>query len=179
MTRMVRPLLLAACVMLAFGCASSSGPFAATPAATMSPAPALKADIEPQVASWKTVVYANRRPTADMVFYGLADWRDATDAAKAAGAKEISLIVVFDGPALPLTLGDAAYDRVMGTKAGNPWKSLVADLQKAGAGVEACGTRMKELGVGNTDLLPGVKVDSDGWTRVVELHSKGYTVFQN
>jgi intracellular sulfur oxidation DsrE/DsrF family protein len=179
MPRMVRPLLLAACVMLASGCASSSGPFAAAPAATVSPAPALKADIEPQVASWKTVVYANRRPTADMVFYGLADWRDATDAAKAAGAKEISLIVVFDGPALPLTLADAAYDRVMGTKAGNPWKSLVADLQKAGAGVEACGTRMRELGVGNADLLPGVKVDADGWTRVVELHGKGYTVFQN
>jgi intracellular sulfur oxidation DsrE/DsrF family protein len=179
MPRMRTTLMLGATALLASACATSSGPFAATPAATVSPAPAVKADIEPQVSAWKTVVYANRRPTADMVFYGLADWRDATEAAKAAGAKEISLIFVFDGPTLPVTLGDAAYDRVMGTKAGNPWKSLVADLQKAGGAVEACGTRMKELGVGNADLLPGVKVDADGWTRVVDLHGKGYTVFQN
>jgi intracellular sulfur oxidation DsrE/DsrF family protein len=179
MPRMARFTPLAALALLASACATSSGPFAAAPASTVSPAPAVKADIEPQLAAWKTVVYANRRPTADMVFYGLADWRDATEAARTAGAKEISLIVVFDGPALPMTLGDAAYDRVMGTKAGNPWKSLVADLQKSGAAVETCGTRMKELGVGNVDLLPGVKVDADGWTRVVELHGKGYAVFQN
>lgn len=172
-------LSLVGLALFASGCATSSGPFAATPAATVSPAPAVKADVESQVNSWKTVVYANRRPTADMVFYGVADWRDATDAAKAAGAKEISLIFVFDGPSLPMTLGDAAYDRVMGTKAGNPWKSLIADLQKSGGSVECCGVRLKELGAGNADLLPGVKVDADGWTRVVELQGKGYSVFQN
>lgn len=171
--------LIAVLALVASGCAGSSGPFAAKPVSTLSPAPALKADIEPKVQSWKTVVYANRRPTADMVFYGIADWRDASDAARASGAGEVSLIFVFDGPAIPMTLGDAAYDRVMGTKAGNPWKSLVAELQKAGGGVEACGVRLRELGVGNADLLPGVKVDADGWTRVVELHGKGYTVFQN
>jgi intracellular sulfur oxidation DsrE/DsrF family protein len=170
--------LLLAAGLSAFGCATSSGPFAATAASKPSPAPSLKADVEPKVASWKTVVYVNRRPNADMVFYGLADWRDAMEAAKAAGAKDISLVFVFDGPSLPLMLNDAAFDRVMGTRGGNPWKSLVSDLQKAGAGVEACGTRMGELGVGNADLLPGVKVDSDGWTRVIELQSKGFSLFQ-
>ena len=162
----------------AFGCATSTGPFAATAVTKSSPAPAVKADIDAKVSSWKTVVYANRRPNADVIFYGLADWRDAMDAAKAAGAKDLSLVFVFDGPALPLMLNDAAFDRVMGTSGGNPWKSLIADLQKSGAGVEACGTRMGELGVGNADLLPGVKVDNDGWTRVIELQSKGYSLFQ-
>ena len=61
---------------------------------------------------------------------------------------------------------------------GNPWKSLVSDLQKSGADTEVCGGRMKELGVGNADLLPSVKVDTDGWLRVMELQSKGYTLFQ-
>lgn len=170
--------LLLAIGLGAFGCATSSGPFAATAASRPSATPALKADVDSKVSSWKTVVYANRRPNADVVFYGLADWRDAMDAAKASGAKDISLVVVFDGPALPLALNDAAFDRVMGTTGGNPWKSLVADLQKSGAGVEACGTRMGELGVGNADLLPGVKVDADGWTRVIELQSKGFSLFQ-
>ncbi|MGA1265696.1 MAG: hypothetical protein ACO32J_00785 [Phycisphaerales bacterium] len=157
----------------------ASGPCAAAAVEPPSPAPAVKADIESRVSDWKTVVYANQRPSADMVFYTLADWRDAIEAAKAAGAKNISLIFVFDGPAMPMVLADAAYDRVMGTQAGNPWKSLVADLQKSGASIEACGVRMKELTVGNADLLPGVKVDDDGWTRVLDLHGKGYVVFQN
>jgi intracellular sulfur oxidation DsrE/DsrF family protein len=85
---------------------------------------------------------------------------------------------VFDGPAMVLALNDAAFNRVMGTTTGNPWKSLVTDLQKSGADTEACGARMKELGVGNADLLPAVKVDNDGWLRVMDLQSKGYTLFQ-
>jgi len=55
---------------------------------------------------------------------------------------------------------------------------LVTDLQKSGADTEVCGGRMKELGVGNADLLPAVKVDNDGWLRVMDLQSKGYTLFQ-
>ena len=85
---------------------------------------------------------------------------------------------MFDGPALVLALNDAAFNRVMGTTTGNPWKSLVSDLQKSGADIEVCGGRMKDLGVGNADLLPSVKVDTDGWLRVMELQSKGYTLFQ-
>lgn len=57
-------------------------------------------------------------------FYGIADWRDAIAQAKAAGAKQVSLIFVFDGPALVLALNDAAFNRVMGTTTGNPWKKF-------------------------------------------------------
>jgi intracellular sulfur oxidation DsrE/DsrF family protein len=171
--------LLAGLSIVAVGCSNASQPFAFAPARTVSPAPEVKADVSAKVQNWRTVVYANRRPTGDMVFYGLADWRDATLAANEAGATEVRMVFVFDGPALPMVLNDAAYDRVLGTNGGNPWKSLVADLQKGGASVESCGTRMKELGVGNADLLPGVKVDSDGWTRVLELQSKGFSLFQS
>ena len=170
--------ILAGTALLALGCNNASQPFAYAPARTVSPAPEVKPDVNARVPSWKTVVYANRRPTGDMVFSGLADWRDANVAAKDAGATEISMVFVFDGPALPMVLNDAAYDRVLGTNAGNPWKSLIADLQKGGASVESCGSRMKELGVGNADLLPGVKVDNDGWTRVLELQAKGFSLFQ-
>ena len=169
-------LALAATCLLAAGCSNATQPFAFVPARRADPAPAVKADIEAKATQWRTVVY--RRPPADVVFYGLADWRDASIAARAAGATEVAMVFVFDGPALPLVLNDAAYDRVMGTSAGNPWKSLVADLQKGGASIECCGERMKELGVGNGDLLPGVKVDNDGWTRVLELQSKGFGLFQ-
>gem|GEM_PF-2262080 len=178
MPRMRMPLSIAATSLLAFACSNATQPFAFTPAKRLDPAPTLKADVEAKVTQWRTVVYANRRPTADVVFYGLADWRDASIAARAAGATEVAMVFVFDGPALPIVLNDAAYDRVMGTKAGNPWKSLIADLQKGGASIESCGTRMKEFGVGNADLLPGVKVDNDGWTRVLELQAKGFGLFQ-
>ena len=59
------------------------------------------------------------------------------------------------------------------------WLAQAACNGGGGASVESCGTRMKELGVGNADLLPGVKVDSDGWTRVLELQSKGFSLFQS
>ena len=164
--------------LTAFGCANTTQPFAGAPATRLTPAPVVTADINTKMDKWQTVVYANRRPGADVIFYGIADWRDAIAQAKAAGAKQVSLIFVFDGPAMVLTLNDAAFNRVMGTTTGNPWKSLVTDLQKSGADTEACGARMKELGVGNTDLLPAVKVDNDGWLRVMDLQSKGYTLFQ-
>jgi intracellular sulfur oxidation DsrE/DsrF family protein len=169
-------LLTATCLLAA--CSNATQPFAFAPVRRADPAPAVKADVEARVTNWRTVVYANRRPTADVVYYGLADWRDASIAARAAGATEVSMVFVFDGPALPLVLNDAAYNRAMGTGNGNPWKSLIADLQKGGASVECCGQRMKEFGVGNADLLPGVKVDNDGWTRVLELQSKGFSLFQ-
>ncbi|MCE9619118.1 MAG: DsrE family protein [Planctomycetes bacterium] len=176
---MLRTLLLPILVSCAAaGCAASTQPFAGAPASRLTPAPAVQPDINSKVDKWQTVVYANRRPSADVVFYGLADWRDAITSAKTAGATQTSLIFVFDGPALVVSLNDAAFNRVMGSKNGNPWKSLVTDLQKSGAQIEACGGRMKELGVGNADLLPGVKVDNDGWLRVMDLQSKGYALFQ-
>ncbi len=164
--------------LAAFGCANATQPFAGAPATRLTPAPVVTADINTKMDKWQTVVYANRRPGADVIFYGIADWRDAIAQAKAAGAKQVSLIFVFDGPAMVLTLNDAAFNRVMGTTTGNPWKSLVTDLQKSGVDTEVCGARMKELGVGNADLLPAVKVDNDGWLRVMDLQSKGYTLFQ-
>ena len=162
----------------AISCASATQPFAGAPATRLTPAPAITADMNTKMDKWQTVVYANRRPGADVIFYGIADWRDAIAQAKAGGAKQVSLIIVFDGPAWVLALNDAAFNRVMGTTTGNPWKSLVGDLQKSGADIEVCGGRMKDLGVGNADLLPSVKVDTDGWLRVMELQSKGYTLFQ-
>jgi intracellular sulfur oxidation DsrE/DsrF family protein len=174
---MIRTLLLAI-VCAAVGCAAPSRPFAAAPASRPASAPALAADITPKVEKFQTVVYANRRPSADVVFYGFAQWRDALAQAQAAGATQTSLIYVLDGPAAVLALNDAAYNRVMGTSAGNPWKSLVGDLQKSGAQMEVCGRRLKNLGAGNADLLPGVKVDSDGWLRVIELQAKGHSLFQ-
>ena len=76
------PVIAATC-LLAFGCSNATQPFAFVPAKRLDPAPAVKADIEAKVPQWKTVVYANRRPSADVVFYGLADWRDASVAARA------------------------------------------------------------------------------------------------
>ncbi len=175
----MRPTALLLAAALCAACSNATQPFAMTPVRRADPAPAVKPDVDAKVMNWRTVVYANRRPTGDAVYYGLADWRDATIAARAAGATEVAMVFVFDGPALPLVLNDAAYDRAMGTSKGNPWKGLIADLQKGGASIECCGVRMKEFGVGNADLLPGVKVDNDGWTRVIELQSKGFSLFQS
>jgi hypothetical protein len=73
--------------LAAFGCANTTQPFAGAPATRLTPAPAVTADINTKMDKWQTVVYANRRPGADVIFYGIADWRDAVAQAKAAGRK--------------------------------------------------------------------------------------------
>jgi intracellular sulfur oxidation DsrE/DsrF family protein len=66
-------------------------------------------------------------------------------------------------------LHDAAYNTDRNIATGNPYKQLIADLQKRGVRVELCGATAKVHHWGNIDLLPGIKVNLDAMARTTQL----------
>lgn len=88
------------------------------------------------------------------------------------------MIAIFHGPAGYMLLNDAAYDRERRTSGGNPYRPLIAELQKAGVRFEECGFTARVHHWGNVDLLPGVKVNSGANFRIVQLAQEGFVVLQ-
>jgi intracellular sulfur oxidation DsrE/DsrF family protein len=100
----------------------------------------------------------------------------STDFAAAKASWNITSI--FHGAAGYMMLNDAAYDRVRKTRTGNPYKEMVAHLQKAGVRFEECGQTARDNGWVNTDLLPGVNVNSGANARIVQLVQDGFVQIQ-
>jgi intracellular sulfur oxidation DsrE/DsrF family protein len=93
----------------------------------------------------------------------IADWN-----AKA------QVIAIFHTNAGHVTLHDSAYNADRNVATGNPYKKLVADLMNRGAQIELCGATAKGHKWGNTDLLPGVKVNTDAMARTTQLVREGF-----
>jgi intracellular sulfur oxidation DsrE/DsrF family protein len=93
----------------------------------------------------------------------IADW-----------SAESSVIAVFHTNAGHVTLHDSAYntDRNIGT--GNPYKDLVAGLQKRGVQIELCGATAHAHNWGNADLLPDIRVNTDAIARTTQLVQAGF-----
>lgn len=84
------------------------------------------------------------------------------------------IVAVFHTNAGHVTLNDSSYnfDRMIAT--GNPYRELVAGLMKNGVHVELCGATAAAHKWGNSDLLPGIKVNTDAMARTIELVQEGY-----
>jgi intracellular sulfur oxidation DsrE/DsrF family protein len=93
----------------------------------------------------------------------IADWN-----AKA------QVIAIFHTNAGHVTLHDSAYNADRNVATGNPYKKLVADLMERGAQIELCGATAKSHKWGNSDLLPGVKVNTDAMSRTTQLVQEGF-----
>jgi intracellular sulfur oxidation DsrE/DsrF family protein len=85
------------------------------------------------------------------------------------------LIAVFHTNAGHVALHDTAYNADRNIATGNPYKDLLADLQKRGVEVELCGATAKAHGWGNEDLLAGIKVNTDAMARTTQLVQAGFT----
>ena len=96
----------------------------------------------------------------------------------AASATKWQIIAIFHGPAGYMMLNDGAYDRVRKTTSGNPYKQLVAELQKIGVRFEECGQTARDNGWVNADLLPDVAVNSGANARIVQLVQDGFVQLQ-
>jgi len=83
-------------------------------------------------------------------------------------------VAVFHGLAGYMLLSDAAYDRVRKSTGGNPYRTLIGQLQKAGVRFEECGQTARANGWVNEDLLPGVLVNSGANIRFVQLAQEGF-----
>ena len=99
----------------------------------------------------------------ELIENDIADWH-----AKA------QVIAIFHTNAGHVTLHDDAYNADRNVATGNPYKKLVADLMKRGAQIELCGATAKAHKWGNSDLLPGVKVNTDAMARTTQLVQEGF-----
>jgi len=88
------------------------------------------------------------------------------------------MIAVFYGPMGYMLLNDEAYDKSRNSHNGNPYKDVIAELQKDGVEFEECAVTAKGNGWTNSDLLPGVKVNTGGNLRIVELVQEGFVQLQ-
>ena len=84
------------------------------------------------------------------------------------------VIAVFHTNAGHVTLNDSAYNADRNIATGNPYKFLVADLQKRGVQMELCGATAKVHHWGNVDLLPGIKVNRNAMARTTQLVQAGF-----
>jgi intracellular sulfur oxidation DsrE/DsrF family protein len=87
---------------------------------------------------------------------------------------ESHVIAVFHTNAGHVTLHDEAYNADRNIATGNPYKNLVADLQRRGVEVELCGATARVHNWGNADLLPGIKVNTDAMARTTQLVQAGF-----
>jgi intracellular sulfur oxidation DsrE/DsrF family protein len=86
------------------------------------------------------------------------------------------VIAVFHGDAAYVVLNDHTYNSNRHVQTGNPYGKLLAGLMKQGVQIELCGATAAGNHWGNTNLLPGVKVDTNAMVRVTQLEQKGYTL---
>jgi intracellular sulfur oxidation DsrE/DsrF family protein len=56
----------------------------------------------------------------------------------------------------------------------NPNAKIVQDLIDLGVSVEICHSAMKSKGWKFADVLPGVVIVHDGYTRLIKLQNEGY-----
>jgi intracellular sulfur oxidation DsrE/DsrF family protein len=84
------------------------------------------------------------------------------------------VVVVFHTNAGHVTLHDQAYNPDRNIATGNPYKKLVTDLMERGVQVELCGATAKAHGWANTDLIPGIKINTDAMARTIQLVQEGF-----
>jgi intracellular sulfur oxidation DsrE/DsrF family protein len=87
---------------------------------------------------------------------------------------ESQVIAVFHTNAGHVTLHDSAYNADRNIATGNPYKGLIADLQKRGVQIELCGATARAHNWGNADLLPDIKVNTDAMARTTQLVQNGF-----
>jgi intracellular sulfur oxidation DsrE/DsrF family protein len=89
--------------------------------------------------------------------------------------KQIHLSVVVHGNAGYWLLKDEKYQEVVNDPfAVNPNAKIVQELQSYGVQIELCHVTMKGHGWTQDDILPGVKVVFDAYTRMIDLQQRGY-----
>jgi intracellular sulfur oxidation DsrE/DsrF family protein len=86
------------------------------------------------------------------------------------------IIAVFHGNAAYLVLNDDAYNADRHIQTGNPYAKLIMALMQQGVQIELCGATAAANHWVNSNLLAGVKVNTDAMARVTELQQKGFTL---
>jgi intracellular sulfur oxidation DsrE/DsrF family protein len=90
-------------------------------------------------------------------------------------AAQADVHLVLHGDAAVMLMNDDVYQNAINDPfAVNPNAKIVQDLLHLGASVEICHSAMKSKGWKPQDVLPGVTIVHDGYTRLVKLQNDGY-----
>lgn len=88
---------------------------------------------------------------------------------------QVDAHLVLHGDAARFLLKDETYQTAINDPfAVNPNAKIVQDLLELGVSVEICHSAMKSKGWKIPDVLPGVAIVHDGYTRLIRLQNDGY-----
>jgi intracellular sulfur oxidation DsrE/DsrF family protein len=98
-----------------------------------------------------------------LIVNDVTDWKAKAD-----------IVAVFHTNAGHVTLDDDAYNKERNVFTGNPYRKLVTDLMDRGVRVELCGATAKAYGWVNADTIPGIKINTDAMSRLIQLVQQGF-----
>ena len=152
----------------------------AAPATAQTLEPALSArtlvNVDPH-AHYKVVYDIHSVETAAGISKGLFYARGLIEAFRKQGVmpQQLDIHLVLHGEAAQYLLIDTTYrDVVDDPFAVNLNAKITQDLLDLGVSVEICHSVMKSKGWTADDVLPGVTIVHDGYTRIVKLQNDGY-----
>lgn len=88
---------------------------------------------------------------------------------------QLHISIVMHGPTAYWLLNESAYQAHSDDPfAYNPNDHIVQDLLALGVSVEICNSTMKAKGWSGNDLLPGVTIVHDAYTRMIDLQQRKY-----
>lgn len=158
----------------------------ALPAATMSVARAAEPPSQPDPRQmvmvdahgvYRVVYDIHSDEQAAGISKGLYYARGLLEAFRKQGVKpsQVDAHLVLHGDAARMLLKDEPYQLAVNDPfAVNPNAKIVQDLLDLGVSVEICHSAMKSNGWKFQDVLPGVTIVHDGYTRLIKLQNDGY-----
>lgn len=132
--------------------------------------------VDPQ-ARYKVVYDIHSNETAAGISRGLYYARGLIEAYRKQGVEpgQLDIHLVLHGDAARFLLIDRTYQAaVKDPFAVNLSGKITQDLLDLGVSVEICNSVMKARGWTPADVLPGVTIVHDGYTRLVKLQNDGY-----
>ena len=146
------------------------------------PAPAPVAATRPMIkvnpqAQYKAVYDIHSGDTTAGISKGLYFARGLIEAFGKQGVKpaQLDIHLVLHGDAAKFLLIDDTYQMAINDPfASNLNAKITQDLLNLGIHVEICHSAMKAMGWTANDVLPGVAIVHDGYTRLIQLQNQGY-----
>lgn len=86
------------------------------------------------------------------------------------------IIAIFHTEAGYIALNDNTYNEYRHVNTGNPYKELIVNLMNRGVQFELCGATAKAHRWVNTDLISGLKVNTDAMIRLTQLGQEGFVI---
>lgn len=149
---------------------------AATPTSTPTPLERPLVSVNPQ-AHYRVVYDIHSDEMAAGISRGLYYARGLLEAYRKQGVKpdQLDIHLVLHGDAAKFLLVEETYQMAINDPfAANLNAKVTQDLLNLGVSVEICHSTMRSMGWTPPDVLPGVTIVHDGYTRLIKLQNDGY-----